>query len=77
MAARKRKGLSENTRKRIKTSMLAKRLEDHVLGKCELSASQVRAIEVLLRKTMPDLSAVALTGEDGGPIDLSLTVGFE
>ena len=77
MAARQRPGLSENTRKRIKTTMLVKRLEDHILGKCDLSTSQVRGIEVLLRKTLPDLSAVEMTGEDGGPIDHSLTVKFK
>lgn len=77
MAARNRKGLSENTRKRIKTTMLVKRLEDHIHGKVELSTSQVRGIEVLLRKTLPDLSAVTLAGEDGGAIEIGLTVGFK
>ncbi len=77
MAARNRKGLSENTRKRIQTTMLVKRLEDHILDKCELSTTQVRGIEVLLRKTLPDLSQTALTGEEGGPINHSLNVKFK
>ena len=60
MPARKRPGLSEQTRKRIKTSMIANRLMDHISGKCEMSATQVRAAEILLRKTLPDLSATDL-----------------
>jgi len=68
MAARNRPGLSENTRKRIQTTMLVKRLEDHILGDCDLSQSQIRAIEILLKKSLPDLSAIQHTGEDGNPI---------
>ena len=63
MAARKRPGLSEATRERIRTSMLVNRLEKHALGKVDMEPTQVRAIEVLLRKTLPDLSAVEHTGE--------------
>lgn len=60
MAARNRVGLSENTRKRIKTTMLVKRLQKHVLGEVDLSTAQVKSIEVLLRKTLPDLSPISL-----------------
>jgi len=60
MAARKRIGLSENTRERIKTSMLLNRLTDHILGKVELTATQVRGIEILLKKTLPDLASLQI-----------------
>lgn len=63
MAARNRPGLSEKTRDRIKTTMLVKRLEDHILGKVELSTSQVRGIEVLLNRTLPVLQSIEHTGE--------------
>ena len=63
MAARTRRGTShegwaQSVRERIKTSMILNRLQDHTLGKCDLSNTQVRAAEILLRKTMPDLSQV-------------------
>lgn len=59
MAARIRKvKLDESTRLKIKTSQLVNRLTDHAFDKVELSATQVRAIEVLLKKTMPDLQSV-------------------
>ena len=58
MAARNRKGLSENTRTRIQTTMIVKRLEDHILGKVEMTSSQVSAASILIKKTLPDLQAV-------------------
>lgn len=54
-------------RDKIQASQLINRLENHALGETELSQTQIKAIEILLRKTLPDLSAVAHegTGEDG------------
>lgn len=70
MAARNRPGLAENTRKRIQSSMLVKRLEDHVLGKCEMTATQIQAARILLGKCLPDLQSVQHSGEGGGAIVL-------
>jgi hypothetical protein len=43
--------------------MIARRLVDHVMGKVELSATQVTAALGLLKKTLPDLNATEFTGE--------------
>jgi hypothetical protein len=74
MAARTRKGTKATgwpveVRQRIRTSMLLNRLTAHALGEpdpqtgkpVELSATQIRAIEILLKKSLPDLSATAIT----------------
>jgi len=56
-------------RARIKTTKLMERLQKYALGqeeqgkKVELSTSQIRAIEILLRKAVPDLSSVEHSGE--------------
>jgi hypothetical protein len=50
----------ERTRAKIQTSQIANRLSDHVFGKVEMSPTQVKAAEILLRKTLPDLSAGTL-----------------
>lgn len=64
MAARSNKiRHDDETRLKIQTSQLANRLTDHALGNIELSATQVKAIEILLRKTLPDLSALDATME--------------
>lgn len=64
MAARTSKvTLNEKWRERIRVSMLINRLTNHALGKVDLSQTQVRSIEILLRKVAPDLSAVDHTGD--------------
>ena len=57
--------LSESWKAKISTTKLAQRLTDHVDGRIELSSTQVRAAEILLRKLVPDLSSVSGPGEDG------------
>lgn len=72
MAATKRNAmLIEETRKRVQTTQLINRLQDHVLGKIELSTTQVASAKILLAKSIPDLQSVALTGADGGAIQVS------
>jgi len=62
MAARKRRTtLNDKWRQRIQTSMIINRLQDHIEGKIELTAAQVRSAEILLKKTAPDLTHT--TGE--------------
>lgn len=47
----------DETRAKIQASQLVNRLQDHVFGKVELSPTQVRSAEILLRKSIPDLSS--------------------
>jgi hypothetical protein len=68
MAARMRKTHQDDVRAKIKTSQLINRLEDHALGNITLEATQIKAIEVLVRKTLPDLSAVQLQGDEDHPL---------
>jgi len=68
MAARLRARHQDEIRKKIQASQLVNRLTNHALGKEEMSATQVRAAEILLKKSMPDLSQVEGAGEDGSHI---------
>lgn len=75
MAARTRKiRHDENTRLKIKAAALINLLTDHAMGKAELSPTRVRAIEVLLRKILPDLSDVKME-VDSQPITFQLDLG--
>ena len=60
----------DDVRAKIQTSQLINRLTDHALGNVELSPTQVRAIEILIKKTLPDLSAVELTGDPENPVEV-------
>lgn len=64
MAARNKATHDAKTRERIQTTQLIKRLTAHALGEIELSSQQVRAIEILLKKTLPDLQSITLEGGD-------------
>ncbi len=65
MAIRKKLTHDASTRDRIKTSQLVNRLEDHALGKIELTRDQITAISILLKKTLPDLQAIEHSGNVG------------
>lgn len=63
MAARTRKiRHDDETRARIKTSQLINRLTKHAFGEVQLSSTQVRAIEILLGKTLPNLAQIEHAG---------------
>jgi hypothetical protein len=74
----------DKTRAAIKTTQLVKRLQGFVLGECELVAKagedpkpieidalRLKAIEILLRKSLPDLSTVTLQGDGDNPVIVS------
>lgn len=57
MAARHRTWTPEVVRQKIRTSMLINRLQNHVLGRLEMTKTQLQAAGILLRKTLPDMIA--------------------
>ncbi len=58
-------------RERIKTGKAIDTLNQAVEGKIELSTARMKAIEIALRKTLPDLSSVELSGAGGEPIQFT------
>ena len=70
MAATKRNAmLIAEAREKIRTTQLINRLQNHALGTVDMSPTQVRATEVMLRKRIPDLSSVSVAGDqEGGPV---------
>jgi hypothetical protein len=71
MAATKRNAmLIEEARQKIKTTQLINRLQNHVLGKVKMEPTQVRAVEILLKKAVPDLAAIELSGNPDAPLQM-------
>lgn len=73
MAARGRTAgfrMSDAHRVKIQKSNILTALIQHAEGKREMSATQVTAGLGLLRKCLPDLSMVELSGPDGGPLQV-------
>jgi hypothetical protein len=74
MAARKTtKGLPQEYRDKIRTSMLINRLENYANGEIKMEPAQVTAALGLLKKTLPDLQAVTLQGDDDKPMRMTIT----
>lgn len=78
MAARLRRPHQDEVRAKIQASQLINVLQKHALSDDapELSTSRLKAIEILLRKSVPDLSSVELGGPEGGDIPFGLSVKF-
>jgi hypothetical protein len=60
----------EDVRRKIQVSQLINVLEKHALSDDdkELSPSKLKAIQILLNKSLPDLSSMQLTGSDEAPV---------
>ena len=79
MAARKNKlKLSDDWKERIRAGVLMDRLLKHVEGTIDMSPTQLKAADILLRKIVPDLSRTEQQqlGKDGKPTDANVTVTF-
>lgn len=71
MAARLRKTHQDDVRQKIQATQLINVLQNHALGISEeLSQSRLKAIEILLRKSVPDLSQMQLTGDKDAPLQV-------
>ena len=73
MATRIHKEHDAKTRLKIKTSQIVNRLMAHINDECDMKPTQIRAAEILLGKTLPDMQSI--TGSDGGPLEFRITWG--
>ena len=74
MAARTNRVLhDERTKNKIRATQLWNRLESYAMDKVEMKPSQVTAALGLLKKVMPDLQAMELKGDGGGPVQIVLS----
>ena len=64
----------EDVRKKIQVSQLLNVLQNHALGiDEELSPTRMKAIEILLRKSMPDMASVTISGDQDQPLQHIVT----
>jgi hypothetical protein len=70
MAARLNRMHSEQVRAKIQAAVIVDRLHKHMLGELEMTASQINAAQILLDRSVPKLSQIQHTGENGGPVQV-------
>lgn len=83
MAARLNGAHQADIRAKIKTSQLVNRLQDFALDgvdpktqkPMEIDPARLKAIEILLRKSLPDLSAVTISGDAENPLAINVIIG--
>jgi hypothetical protein len=75
MASRIRAYHQDEIRAKIQASQLVNVLQNHALGlsESELTPTRMKAIEILLRKSLSDLSSIQLTGDSDKPIEHKVT----
>lgn len=71
MAIRKKLTHDQKTREKIQTSQIINRLVNHIDGTVEMKSTQIRAAEILLNKTLPNLQATTIAGDQDNPLLLS------
>jgi hypothetical protein len=77
MAARLRHLHSDEVRAKIQASQLINVLQNHALtGEGEIAPTRLKAIEILLRKSLADLSNVTVSGDPDHPLAVNLRVLF-
>jgi hypothetical protein len=78
MAERLRKRHQDEIRTKIQASQLINVLQDHALGLSpDLPPSRIKAIELLLKKSVPDLSSTEITGDPDAPLEVRVVTGIE
>jgi hypothetical protein len=60
--------MSEEHRVKIQNSNILNALIEHASGEREMSSTQVSAGLGLLKKVLPDLSAVEVSGDENNPV---------
>lgn len=65
MAARLNPRHQQSVREKIRASQIINALQNHVFGKTKMEPSQVTAGLGLLKKSIPDITQVQGTGENG------------
>lgn len=69
--------MGDHHRRKIQNSNILKALIEHAEGAREMSPSQVSAGLGLMKKVLPDLSATALTGDEGGALTALFKTVYE
>jgi hypothetical protein len=67
----------DETRAKIQASQLINRLSSYALGEqgVELDANRIRAIDILLKKSLPDLTSVEHSGEQQHDVTIGWKLG--
>lgn len=76
MAARLNPRHSDMVRSKIQATKLIELLQDYALGIIEeIPSGRLKAIEILLKKSIPDLQSVEVSGDPDAPMVFKVITG--
>lgn len=76
MAARINRHHSDEIRAKIQAANIIHRLQQHVDGEVEMTATQIAAAQALLDRSVPKLSQIQHVGDDENPIQHAVQVAY-
>lgn len=62
-------------RDKINAGLLVDQLHKCAMAEIELTSQQMKAIEILLKKSVPDLSSIELSGNEDAPMVMKVITG--
>jgi len=65
--------LSEDWKDKIRAGVILDRLVKHVNGEIDMSNSQVRAADILLKKIVPDVARTEIAGDPDRPLNIGFS----
>lgn len=77
MAARKTLRLTPEWKEKIRIGVILDRLSKHVDGDIEMSSTQIKAAEILLKKVVPDVARTEIAGDEEHPVTIKVVTGIE
>ena len=77
MAARLNPHHTAMVREKIRASVIIDRLDKHINGELEMSATQIAAANALLDRSVPKLSQIQHVGDPENPIEHKMTHGMD
>ena len=68
--------VQKDKRKKIQVDALINLLMQNAKGEIQMDAQRLKSIEILLKKSLPDLQSITHTGDEDNPVRTSMTVEF-
>lgn len=69
--------MTDEHRSKIANSQILNRLIGHAEGTVEMSATQVAAGLGLLKKALPDLQAITMSGDPENPVHFKVSISVD
>ena len=64
--------MSEEWKEKIRAGVILDRLVKHVNGEIDMSNTQVRAADILLKKIVPDVARTEIAGDPDQPLNIGV-----